>query len=266
MSGTFTKKVVTSCMKRPRPGRLPGPCARLTPPLTPPGTWPRSQPMINSCSWSASFKPVTEFWLGGKKCRGSHPGSGLMEAPGTMATGRQCSQATLVLGKDDMRVQSTYKLAEQKFGSPLSFHLLWVLVAMHMVWDVTQRKRIYPAALTPLHVVLVKARRYINDITKISCCNRLENRGCSIALHNIQLILFPLYHALGEGDCDSDSECAGDLRCGDDNCPAPTPSYYDCCITGDSDSAIEIMKERNYQWKEVPIQNESDAFICQYNL
>ena len=124
MSGTFTKKVVTSCMKRPRPGRLPGPCARLTPPLTPPGTWPRSQPMINSCSWSASFKPVTEFWLGGKKCRGSHPGSGLMEAPGTMTTGRQCSQATLVLGKDDMRVQSTYKLAEQKFGSPLSFHLL----------------------------------------------------------------------------------------------------------------------------------------------
>ena len=37
---------------------------------------------------------------------------------------------------------------------------------------------------------------------------------------------------LGEGDCDSDSDCAGDLTCGNDNCD-PTygaESWLDCCV------------------------------------
>ena len=34
----------------------------------------------------------------------------------------------------------------------------------------------------------------------------------------------------GEGDCDDDSECEGDLVCGVDNCPWDTPfSGQDCC-------------------------------------
>ena len=39
----------------------------------------------------------------------------------------------------------------------------------------------------------------------------------------------------GEGDCDSDEQCIGDLRCGqgnglDDNCNSESfPAYYDCC-------------------------------------
>ena len=33
---------------------------------------------------------------------------------------------------------------------------------------------------------------------------------------------------LGEGDCDSDKECAGSLTCGDDNCPWGDGD--DCCI------------------------------------
>ena len=35
--------------------------------------------------------------------------------------------------------------------------------------------------------------------------------------------------AINEGDCDSDSECQGDLTCGSNNCPAPFPSDADCC-------------------------------------
>ena len=34
-----------------------------------------------------------------------------------------------------------------------------------------------------------------------------------------------------EGDCDDDSECAGSLKCGNDNCPAQFnwPATHDCC-------------------------------------
>ena len=41
--------------------------------------------------------------------------------------------------------------------------------------------------------------------------------------------------ALGQGDCDSDSQCAGDLVCGTDNCinfDSTWPSTSDCCTTG----------------------------------
>ena len=32
-----------------------------------------------------------------------------------------------------------------------------------------------------------------------------------------------------QGDCDSDSECSGDLICGSNNCKFPFPSDADCC-------------------------------------
>ena len=35
---------------------------------------------------------------------------------------------------------------------------------------------------------------------------------------------------LGEGDCDNDDQCAGDLVCGTDNCAAGA-WYMDCCTT-----------------------------------
>ena len=40
---------------------------------------------------------------------------------------------------------------------------------------------------------------------------------------------------IGEGDCDSDSECTGNLVCGTDNCLSifgHSPSDFDCCIEG----------------------------------
>ena len=39
--------------------------------------------------------------------------------------------------------------------------------------------------------------------------------------------------ALGQGDCDNDSECGKDLKCGDNNCrdfDPKAPIWADCCI------------------------------------
>ena len=69
---------------------------------------------------------------------------------------------------------------------------------------------------------------------------------------------------IGEGDCDRDSECGGDLRCGDGNCPAPAWHGMDCCSAGDL--VIEIIQEKNCQWNEAPYLAERDSFICQYDL
>ena len=49
-----------------------------------------------------------------------------------------------------------------------------------------------------------------------------------------QDFLYILYCAnQGGGDCDSDSECAGDLVCGTNNCVdfnAAAHPQYDCCV------------------------------------
>ena len=41
---------------------------------------------------------------------------------------------------------------------------------------------------------------------------------------------------VGEGDCDSDSDCSGNLICGVDNCQSLdsgwAASYFDCCMEG----------------------------------
>ena len=41
---------------------------------------------------------------------------------------------------------------------------------------------------------------------------------------------------LGEGDCDSDSECSGNLICGSDNCQSLDSGWafsdFDCCMEG----------------------------------
>ena len=34
---------------------------------------------------------------------------------------------------------------------------------------------------------------------------------------------------IGEGDCDTNDQCAGGLVCGVDNCGPEFPSSYDCC-------------------------------------
>ena len=42
--------------------------------------------------------------------------------------------------------------------------------------------------------------------------------------------------AVGEGDCDSDSDCNGNLICGGDNCQSIDSDWaasdFDCCMEG----------------------------------
>ena len=46
---------------------------------------------------------------------------------------------------------------------------------------------------------------------------------------------------IGEGDCDNDEECEGDLKCGKNNCEF---SYYseraDCCMNSTTKGLVEI--------------------------
>ena len=46
---------------------------------------------------------------------------------------------------------------------------------------------------------------------------------------------------LGQGDCDNDYECHGDLKCGTDNCIGFGVSDADCCmLVGIHDNAMNI--------------------------
>ena len=47
--------------------------------------------------------------------------------------------------------------------------------------------------------------------------------------------------AIGQGDCDSDAECYGDLKCGSNNCIGFGDSGADCCmLVGIHDNALNI--------------------------
>ena len=62
---------------------------------------------------------------------------------------------------------------------------------------------------TPLPAVSTTPCNPLND--NFSCCN--PSNPCN----------------LGEGDCDYDTDCAGNLTCGKDNCAAGE-TYMDCCM------------------------------------
>ena len=49
--------------------------------------------------------------------------------------------------------------------------------------------------------------------------------------------------SMGEGDCDSDSECYGNLICGTDNCQNFDSAYsstHDCCTTGNKTVQLQL--------------------------
>lgn len=69
------------------------------------------------------------------------------------------------------------------------------------------------------------------------CCDTDEDGPCGI----------------GEGDCDGDSECSGDLLCGKDNCDQDTFwSSADCCTVGYCFD-IEVLTEYDYVNSITPI-------------
>ena len=77
---------------------------------------------------------------------------------------------------------------------------------------------IRPVFLSQWFLIIV-VTCYEGDETKVeSCCT--ENFPCEI----------------DEGDCDSDSECAGNLTCGEDNCGAGFSWSSADCYEGISES------------------------------
>ena len=60
--------------------------------------------------------------------------------------------------------------------------------------------------------------------------------GCDASKNNWSCCTASNPCAIGEGDCDNDSQCAGDLVCGTDNCQsfnsAWPASSWDCCTSG----------------------------------
>ena len=49
--------------------------------------------------------------------------------------------------------------------------------------------------------------------------------------------------SMGEGDCDSDTDCAGALVCGTDNCQdfdSAFSSTHDCCTSGNKIIQLQV--------------------------
>eukprot|EP00961_Rhodomonas_salina_P238356 3221588-Rhodomonas_salina.1 len=62
-----------------------------------------------------------------------------------------------------------------------------------------------------------------SDVNDNQCCTQRGN--CQV----------------GEGDCDYDDECAGNLKCGSDNCPVGSQKDWDCCYDPESGTATTIL-------------------------
>ena len=71
------------------------------------------------------------------------------------------------------------------------------------------------------------------SIVFISFCDFLER--CNAHKNDANCCTPEKPCGAGEGDCDSDSDCAGNLKCGTKNCKFANSAWsddFDCCITG----------------------------------
>ena len=64
----------------------------------------------------------------------------------------------------------------------------------------------------------------------VSSNDSTPTRNCNPANNDQTCCTSSAQCGLGEGDCDHDSECAGDLVCGENNCAAGQ-SIMDCCAS-----------------------------------
>ena len=62
----------------------------------------------------------------------------------------------------------------------------------------------------------------------------LLDTGCNVPSGGWSCCTTTNQCGIGEGDCDTDSQCSGNLKCGTDNCDTAVgfPSAYDCCYQG----------------------------------
>ena len=72
-----------------------------------------------------------------------------------------------------------------------------------------------------------------NDVAAATRCTALDwNYSCCTSANPC---------GLNQGDCDTDDDCFGDLRCGTDNCIGFGDTGADCCqIIGIADNAADI--------------------------
>ena len=75
---------------------------------------------------------------------------------------------------------------------------------------------------------------YVHKIDAPSACNGAP--GCDATTNDWNCCTSSNPCAVGEGDCDTDSDCDANLVCGTDNCKsfdsAWSSSSFDCCIEG----------------------------------
>merc|ERR1712079_393174 len=85
------------------------------------------------------------------------------------------------------------------------------------------------AAAAPTTTTTNNTTTTINNNNNGTNNNNNSTYSCEPSLNNWSCCNNSTPCGLGQGDCDYDSDCAGNLVCGYDNCAAGSPSL-DCCV------------------------------------
>ena len=67
---------------------------------------------------------------------------------------------------------------------------------------------------------------------------------------------------LGEGDCDSDNDCSGNLECGSNNCRSLASSLGNNPDTFDSDDDCCTYPIANMNYEKLPVVNDASSMIA----
>ena len=66
----------------------------------------------------------------------------------------------------------------------------------------------------------------------------LLDTGCNVPSGGWSCCTTTNQCGIGEGDCDTDSQCSGSLKCGTDNCGSNFPKGFDCCYNQGKDCKV----------------------------
>ena len=82
--------------------------------------------------------------------------------------------------------------------------------------------------------------KFLGDADE-SNCNQLDCQNSFSACTNFWTCCSETNPCqIDEGDCDSDNDCTGNLRCGVGNCGSMYPSNSDCCETKGNKGMMEV--------------------------